>query len=596
MFQIGSGSAGSVIASRLSEEKSFRVLLLEAGGPADVITDMPAKEKTLKGGIFDWEFLTTPQKHAAFGFNQNKVPHERGKVLGGTSVVNNMNYLRGLPEDYNKWAQLVQDGEWSWDGVLPYFLKAESNTDPEILANGLHNDKGMVNYITPPRTMLIDSFINATLELGFPKINDLNGPHFGQGAAYLQKNIKSGARISTASGYLKPFYKDRPNLHIIAKSFVTKIIFGTSEDKDNKVHMPRAIGVQFNKDDQSHTVYVTKEIIVSAGSFNSAKLLMLSGIGPKYELEKFGIPLVADLPVGVNYHEAVCLFDGIHFTTNQNFSLPESFTYEEFLDYFVHGTGPLTLNTHASLRRVDSFGKIVTMRFVGGSKADDFSNGQISETIENMRRDVWNQFYKPYAGKYTITGWVIMHHPKSRGCVKLKSRDPYEMPYINPNFLSDPADVDAVVDSILLFYKLIQTAPFRKLNAKPFETVIPGCEKYYQRTYFNVPPTSYLKCLARTFTNHCSDPISTCRMGTKESEEAVVDSRLRVIGVDGLRVADSSVIPLTFSGHTHTASAMIGEKASDIIKNDWLSKSVICNELSDDSHEIDRMICEHEER
>ncbi|GFQ90768.1 glucose dehydrogenase [Trichonephila clavata] len=290
---VGAGSAGSVVASRLSEDPCVKVLLLEAGGKTDPITEIPAAAFLLQHTEMDWEYLTVPQKRGAQGFKNNQLPYPRGKGLGGTSLLNFFMYVRGNRKDYDTWAAEGATG-WSWKEVFPYFLKSENNTDPDIANNGYHGTGGLLTVSSAQyNSTLMSAFAEAAAEMGY-KYRDINGES-QTGFSNPQGTIRDGRRESTAKAFLIPA-QDRKNLHIVNNAFVNKILINNKRE---------AYGVEFVINGKVYTVKTRKEVIVSGGAFNSPQILMLSGIGPKKHLQAHGIPVIADLPVGNNLQDHV---------------------------------------------------------------------------------------------------------------------------------------------------------------------------------------------------------------------------------------------------------------------------------------------------
>lgn len=275
---VGSGSAGSVLANRLSEHRHLQVLLLEAGGNENPISDIPIAYQLLQKSRLDWAYQTTRQRHACFGLRHKSSFWPRGRVLGGTSVLNVMLYTRGNPNDYDQWP-----AGWRWPDVFPYFLKSENNQDLDIGANGFHASGGYLDVRRVPYvSKLGQAFVESANELGYPKLRDLNGPS-QSGFAVPQTTNRHGARCSTAKAFLYPVH-ERPNLHILTFAMVTKILFNTNK---------RAIGLNFDRFKLSHTVFARKEVILAAGAINSPQLLLLSGVGPARDLASLGVSKAA---------------------------------------------------------------------------------------------------------------------------------------------------------------------------------------------------------------------------------------------------------------------------------------------------------------
>ena len=329
--KVGSGSAGAVVANRLSENANWKVLLLEAGGSESIISDIPVLAAALQLTPIDWAYQTQPQQSSCFGLVNKKSLWPRGKVLGGSSVLNYMLYVRGNPRDYDQWAESGAYG-WSWKEVLPYFLKSEDNRDKNVVNNGYHNTGGYLTVETSSSySPLSRAFVEAGKHFGYPEV-DINGP-IQAGFTLPQGTTRLGTRCSASKAFLNSA-KDRPNLDIVTFAYATKLLF----DQHKKV-----IAVQFDQFSLTHVVRVRKEVIVSAGSINSPQLLMLSGIGPAKHLKSLGIPVIADLPVGQNLQDHIYP-GGAHFTVNQkSLVLKRIFTIPNFIEYFTRGRGKLQI-------------------------------------------------------------------------------------------------------------------------------------------------------------------------------------------------------------------------------------------------------------
>ncbi|GBN17743.1 L-sorbose 1-dehydrogenase [Araneus ventricosus] len=436
---VGAGSAGSVLASRLSEDSCVKVLLLEAGGHVNPVSEIPAAAFLTQLTDNDWQFSSTPQKRAGGGYPNRQFPVPRGKGLGGSSLLNCMLYVRGNKRDYDQWADNGATG-WSWRDIYSYFLKAENNTDPEFANNGYHSSGGFLTVSTPPETnALKEAFAAAAQEVGY-EYRDINGEK-QTGFAKIQGTIRDGRRCSTAKAYLIPA-EDRDNLHIVNKAYVQKVLI--NNDKE-------AYGVRFEKDGDIYDIRARKEVIVSGGSINSPQILMLSGIGPKEHLEDFGIEVIADLPVGDNLQDhvgnVVLNFEAKH---ADPIFLKEAALPSSLLEYKLHATGPTTslsgiegmafLNTKYNDARLDW--PDVEIHLISGSPATDYT--QTFRQSVGMPDEVYNKVYKPYLGKSTFTFFPVLLRPKSRGTVRLKSDDPYEYPLIDFNLFQYEEDLDKV--------------------------------------------------------------------------------------------------------------------------------------------------------
>nr|XP_037273561.1 glucose dehydrogenase [FAD, quinone]-like [Rhipicephalus microplus] len=552
---VGGGSAGAVVASRLSEDPEVSVLLLEAGRLPNIFLDVPLLAAEIQQTKFDWAYVTVPQEAACFGLKNRQSRWPRGKVLGGSSVLNYMLYIRGNRRDYDRWEQELDCEGWGWKSVLPYFIKSEDNRDPGIAHNGYHGRGGYLTVSTPPYVSpLAHAFVEAGETLGYPNI-DLNGPT-QTGFAIPQSTLRRGARCSTAKAFLEPG-RGRPNLHILVRAQVTKVLFDENR---------RARSVLFRYRRLQRAVRARQEIILSAGSIGSAQLLMLSGVGPRLHLESLGIPVISDIPVGENLQDHIG-GAGISFMINDSVSVVRKrFNPKTAFDYFIKGQGPLTvpggvegigfIRTKYNAQHTDW--PDVEVHFVSSTPAAD--GGSTIRRVMGMTDELFDRVYRPYLNMDGFTMYPVLLRPKSRGWIRLRSTNPDDYPLINPRYLTHIEDVLVLVEGMKQLIALAYSEPFRKYDARIFELDFPGCELYAQYS------DEHLACIARTYTATIYHPSGTCRMGRPELPTTVVDPQLRVKGVQGLRVVDASIFPEIPSGNTNAPVIMVAEKASDMIR------------------------------
>lgn len=521
---IGAGSAGCVIANRLSADPSVSVALLEAGGrDTNPWIHIPVGYfKTIHNPKTDWCYETEPDP----GLNNRSIKWPRGKVLGGSSSINGLLYVRGQREDYDDWAASGLS-QWSYDHVLPYFKKAE---DFEHGASEYHGSGGPLKVSDMSFTRPIcDDFINAVHSMDVPLTDDVNGEN-QEGAGYFQLTTHKGRRCSTAVAYLKPA-RNRKNLHIITGAHATRLEFeGT-----------RACAVNFIQNNKDRVIHSNTEIILCGGAVNSPQLLQLSGVGPGDLLQQHGIDVVAESPdVGGNLKDHLQI--RTVYKTKQPVTLNDELTNwhqkgRAALQYALTRTGPLSM---------------------AASQAVAFCRTRLS----NQRPDIQYHFQplsadSPGEGLHpfsAITASVCQLRPTSSGRISINSTDPLVAPKIEPNYLSTELDCQTAVESIKYTRKIMQ-APGMEHHIK--EEMLPDP---------NARTDDELLEQARNIANTIYHPTSTCRMGT--DAKAVTDERLRVNGVQQLRVVDASVMPEIVSGNTNAPTIMIAEYAADMIIED----------------------------
>jgi len=557
---IGGGSAGAVVANRLSENPAWSVLLIEAGGDETELSDVPAMAAYLQLGRLDWKYKTEPQPgRACLGLTGQRCNWPRGKVLGGSSVLNYMLYVRGNRKDYDDWEAQGNPG-WGYEEALHYFKKSEDNRNPYLAATHFHSSGGYLSVQESPwRSPLATSFVEAGVEMGFEN-RDGNG-EYQTGFMIAQGTIRRGSRCSTAKAFLRPA-RDRPNLHIALNSQVLKILVDS--------HSSAAYGVRVRRGGAIYTVLARKEVILSAGSLNSAQLLMLSGIGPADHLTEMGIPVHCDLPVGQNLQDHYGT-GALTFTVDQPVSAVQT-RFENIptvLKYAVFGTGPLTI-----LGGVEALAWIPTkfsnsthdfpdieFHFVGGSPASD--GGRQIRKAHGLGDTLW-QMYRPLAFQDTWSLLTMLLRPKSRGSVRLRSSSPYDKPVLHAGYFTHPEDIKVLVEGIKFGRSLVETRAFRRLGSRFWSDVpMPGCEDVVLWS------DEYWGCMARQYTSTVYHHSGTAKMGPPSDIQAVVNHQLKVYGVPRLRVIDASIMPTIVSGNTNAPTIMIGEKGADMIKDDW---------------------------
>ena len=520
---IGGGSAGCVLASRLSEDPRVRVALLEAG-PRDssVLIHCPAGLALLaKSGQANWGFQTVPQA----GLNGRRGYQPRGRVLGGSSSVNAMIYARGHRQDYDDWAALGNPG-WAWDDVLPYFKRAEDNARGADAYHGQGGPLHVMDLGSPNRHSA--DFVAAARQAGWAANADFNGAQ-QEGVGLYQVTHKHGERFSAAKAYLTP-HLGRPNLQVITGAHATRIV----------LEGRRAVGVEFVQNGQRHVLRAAREVLLSAGAFQSPQLLMLSGIGPAAHLQQHGITPLHDLP-GVGQH----LQDHVDVVLVHN--------APQLTDLFgLSWTGALkVLRGIAEWRRQRS--GMLTTNF---AEAGGFIRSQASESIPDLQLHfVIGKLVNH--GRTSTTGHgyschVCLLRPRSRGSVQLASGDAQAAPLIDPNFLAEPDDVARLVHGFKLMRHILAQPALADLGGQEL------ARSAQARTDAQIE--QYIRDHADTIYH----PVGTCRMGPGPMD--VVDAQLRVHGLQGLRVVDAAIMPTLVGGNTNAPVIMIAEKAADMIK------------------------------
>ncbi|MCU0340516.1 MAG: GMC family oxidoreductase N-terminal domain-containing protein [Spirosomaceae bacterium] len=523
---VGAGSAGCVLAHRLSANPAHRVLLLEAGGPDKKMEiHIPAAYSKLNRTEVDWAYESEPQPHV----NGRKFMLPRGKTLGGSSSTNAMAYVRGNRADYDEWAAMGNDG-WDYASVLPFFKKSEHN---EQFQDPYHAQGGLLNVTRAQvyRTPVAEAFIEACVANGIPQNEDFNGAEQA-GAGLFQFTIKDQKRHSTAAAFLKPIL-NRPNLTIITHAHTKQII----------IENDRAVGVEFlTGKSTTQRATATKEVVLSAGSFNSPQLLILSGVGDTDELKRHGITAKKHLPgVGKNLQDH--LFTGVSALATvptANDSLSAWGQIKGLAQYVFLKKGPLTI----SPLEANAFVKLHT-----NPDPVDF---QFHFAPVHMGNDGKADFYNPdtfpHTSGYTILPTILK--PKSVGYVALRSANPLDAPVIDPRFLSEEDDLTTLVKGTKKAIEIMQSAAFAPYRKELILPIDYSSDEAIVQHIYSLLETVY-------------HPIGTCKMGNDDM--AVVDSQLRVRGIEGLRVVDASIMPRIIAGNTNATSIMIGEKGAAMI-------------------------------
>ncbi len=514
---VGGGSAGCVLAARLTEDPAVTVLLLEAGPPehSDDIAVPLAFSKLFKTR-WDWNYRTTPQKQ--LGGRSDYWP--RMKALGGCSSMNAMIYIRGNRLDYDQWRDRHGATGWGYDDVLPYFLRSEGNARLEA---PFHSRTGPLRVQDPRfRHEVTSAWLDAASAWGLTPSDDFNGAE-QRGAGRYQLTCRRGRRWSAADAFLRPA-STRPNLHVRTGAQATRLLLGGG----------RAAGVVYRHGGRSRTARAGREVLLAGGAVNSPQLLMLSGIGPADHLRDHDIDPVVHLPVGENLqdHPVVPLLWHTRNTTD----LQDFLTPARLAQWRLAGRGPLTSNVAEAGAFLDSRDGLPAPDLQVHMAPTGFLDNGLREATARL-----------------MTTGVTLVSVGSRGTVRLASADPFWRPLIDPGYLDDPADLDALVAGCRTLLEIAEQAPLSRLRDKPF---LPRAG----RSVTDGDLIEHIRVTAQTLYH----PVGTCAMGPADA--AVVDPELRVYGIDGLRVVDASVMPAVPRGNTNAPTIMIAERAADLIR------------------------------
>lgn len=569
-----------MLANRLSENPKWNVLLIEAGDVESPLQSVPIMAPYSVFTKYNWGYLSEPQSKACLGEpfmvtiicqvqhyanfmisgrQDNRCASPRGRALGGSSVIYFLLHTRGNRRDFDRWAEAGNYG-WSYDEILPYFIKSEKANLGRYSDSPYHNKNGPWSVtFNSMRTPLGKAFVDANKAMGLKEIDYNANEHLGVG--YVQTNTMNGRRHSAYRAFIEPVLK-RDNLHIMINTKVIKVLI----DPKSK----SAYGVELVRNRKKYRITAKNEVILSSGAFHSPQLLTLSGIGLRKDLKRLGIPLIKELPVGRNMHDHIT-FTEMTFVTNRTDDL-NFMTYINSVFQYMQGRGLMTLPAG-----VEALGFIKTptnssrgpnvpdieLVFTPGSVHFDRGFGIVN--AGRMKREIYNEVYKPLEGtKYsTFLISLMLFHPQSIGRIEIPSANPFSDPKIYGNYFEDPVDVETILYGIKYVMKLIQTEPFRKVGTRLHSIPMPYCK------HLHFGSDNYWRCAIRAMAVSIQHQVGTCKMGPIGDRTAVVSPELKVHGINRLRIVDTSIIPEAPTAHTNAISVMIGEKASDLIKKEW---------------------------
>ncbi|XP_029731752.2 glucose dehydrogenase [FAD, quinone] [Aedes albopictus] len=557
---VGAGPAGCVLANRLSEDTRRTVLLLEIGkGEIPMFSDPPLLGPLLASTNYNFGYQTEVQKYGCQGLRNKRCSWAHGRGIGGSSIINNVIYTRGSKKEYDSWAKAGNTG-WGWDDMLPYFKKLEKSNIHDFDRNGFHGHTGRLSIEDCPfRSEIADAVVKGAQQAGYRYLDYNAGDLIG--VSYLQAHTRKGHRATAGNSYLKDIIH-RPNLHILTRSWVTKVLMDT--------RTKQATGVRFVNGKRSYTVYATKEVILSAGAFESAKLLMLSGVGPAKHLQKHDIKVVQNLPVGKQVTEHGGVFGPVFIVHNDPdglHSLEQLASIGE-ISKFREGRGPMTSNSVETLMYIkspvaeDPDPELPDVEIMQAFITFGFDSSPSTKFAYQLSDEVDEAYFRPLNNMRAFMYLPMLLRARAKGKLRLKSTNPFHHPDFKYQYFEDERDVDALVYGILHAINVTSQPAFKHLGVELYAKKVPGCVHLKFNTW------DYWRCHVRTLTATFQHQVATCKMGPASDPEAVVDHRLRVHGIKRLRVADVGIIPTSPTGHTSAHSFVIGEKAADMIKED----------------------------
>ncbi|XP_063362186.1 ecdysone oxidase-like [Cydia amplana] len=556
---VGSGTAGSLLANRLTQVKHWKVLLIEAGDDPLIESVIPNFSGATHRGPQAWQYYTEVDETTNRGCVDGRSFWPRGRLLGGTGSINGLLHMRGSPGDYEPWNF---NNDWDWPTIKEYFKKSEKVVDPFILNNPeLRKDHGtngefIVDQLNFSHVGVAEMLTQGYQEMGLKLLDDLNGDS-QMGVGKIRGSNYKGKRVSTATALLNPI-RERDNLFLLKNTFAFKIII-----KDKTVQ-----GVKVTLSNGSEASFFTnKEVILSAGAVNTPVILMQSGIGPKAHLEELGIALVADLPVGENLQDHVRIPVPVTIDTGAK-KRDDTFWLKAAAQYLLEQTGPHSTNYDQP--NVNAFLSVPGNKPLPDVQIDHnyfLPNTSYVYTMctnaLSFQNDICQQFSEFNAEKEIIIFFISLCRPHSKGRIMLRSTNPGDFPKIYSKYFSDEHDMKIYVSNLKRVLEILSTPIFRKFNAELQRIYFKDCDE----TVFECD--EYWECMARTLTYNVYHPVGTAKMGKVGDPSAVVDSKLRVLGLEGIRVVDASVMPTIPSVNTNAPTMMIAERAADFIKDQY---------------------------
>ncbi|KAK5638564.1 hypothetical protein RI129_012859 [Pyrocoelia pectoralis] len=550
---VGAGSAGSVVASRLSENPKWKVLLLEAGSYPSSDSEVPSLAYHLQSSKEDWQYKSEPSANLRLKKRQ-RAP--RGKGLGGSSLINYIVYSRGNRYDYDGWSKAGNVG-WDYDSVTQYFRKHENVHGTDENRYGRGGELNITKYEEKEPVMV--KMIDAYKEMGYSHDYSEEKP---LGSFSGMFSVWEGKRQNTAKAFLGEKVKNRSNLFVALNAQVSKLLVDSDSIK----------GVEVRLNDILLKIYAEKEVILSAGSVNSPQILMNSGIGPKTHLEDLGIKVVKDLKVGENLQDHIGLF-ALYYTVDKSATKLDFRVNQVDMvyEYFMHSKGLLAdlISTFVAFVNPKNDSNVHSLQIYTWLQPRYFFNDPSAEVAMDafeLHQNIRHTLKEASQNSHILQFPIILSFPKSRGRILLNSNDSFDAPLIFPNYLSNEEDVSKLKDGIRFMQTLMKTKAMEAYNPKFLRYFLDDCKDFIFDT------DEYWDCMIRNLVRTDYHLVGTCKMGPKSDSDAVVDPRLRVYGLKGVRVIDGSIIPTILSANTNGPIMMIGEKGSDMIKEDWAKK------------------------